>query len=406
MKKSKQFICLLLSLMIAVVFSSEAGENAIASTLTNASIQAKEAQIEAAKKEKTQIQNGLTNVKNLKKELEKSKNDLTAYVTELDANLSEIQAKINDLNEQIETKETEIETTEKELEEAIATQTAQYEAMKIRIKFMYEKGNDTYLSLMLSSSSLGDMMNRAEYIEKISAYDKRMLDQYVEYSEYVALCKEALEDEKAVLDETKKAQEDEEAALNDLIATKESEISKVSADITNKEAAIAEYEADLAAETEAIRALEAAVAEERKKLAAEQGRKYDGGKFANPCPSVVRISDEYGWRIHPILGTKQFHNGIDMAAPGGSPILAAYNGKVVAATYSTTMGNYIMIDHGDSLYTIYMHASALYVSNGQEVKRGDKIAAVGSTGRSTGNHLHFSVRLNGDYQSPWNYISK
>lgn len=95
-----------------------------------------------------------------------------------------------------------------------------------------------------------------------------------------------------------------------------------------------------------------------------------------------------------------------MAAPGGSPILAAYDGKVVAATYSTTMGNYIMIDHGDSLYTIYMHASALYVSNGQEVKRGDKIAAVGSTGRSTGNHLHFSVRLNGEYQSPWNYISK
>lgn len=255
MKRSKQFICLLLSLIIAVVFSNEAGETAIASTLTNASIQAKEAQIEAAKKEKTQIQNGLTNVKNLKKELEKSKNDLTAYVTELDANLSEIQAKINDLNEQITTKETEIETTEKELEEAIATQTAQYEAMKIRIKFMYEKGNDTYLSLMLSSNSLGDMMNRAEYIEKISAYDKRMLDQYVEYSEYVALCKEALEDEKAVLDETKKAQEDEEAALNDLIATKESEISKVSADITNKEAAIAEYEADLAAETETIRAL-------------------------------------------------------------------------------------------------------------------------------------------------------
>ena len=93
-----------------------------------------------------------------------------------------------------------------------------------------------------------------------------------------------------------------------------------------------------------------------------------------------------------------------MAAPGGSAILAAYDGKVVAAAYSGSMGNYIMIDHGDSLYTIYMHASALYVSKGQEVKRGDKIAAVGSTGRSTGNHLHFSVRLNGSYVSPWNYL--
>ena len=146
------------------------------------------------------------------------------------------------------------------------------------------------------------------------------------------------------------------------------------------------------------------VAEERKKLAAEQGRRYDGGMFTWPAPSYTRISDEYGNRIHPILGTQQFHNGLDMAAPGGSAILAAYDGTVVAAAYSNSMGNYIMIDHGDSLYTIYMHASALYVSKGQEVSKGQKIAAVGSTGRSTGNHLHFSVRLNGNYVSPWNYL--
>ena len=93
-----------------------------------------------------------------------------------------------------------------------------------------------------------------------------------------------------------------------------------------------------------------------------------------------------------------------MAAPGGSPILAAYDGDVVGAGYSPTMGNYIMIDHGSGLYTIYMHASALYVSTGQSVTKGQKIAAVGSTGRSTGCHLHFSVRLNGSYTSPWNYL--
>ena len=167
---------------------------------------------------------------------------------------------------------------------------------------------------------------------------------------------------------------------------------------------VKEYEADIAEQNETIKALEAIVAEERKKLAAEQGRKYDGGVFAWPAPSYTRISDDYGNRTHPILGTQQFHNGIDMAAPGGSAILAAYDGKVVAAAYSGSMGNYIMIDHGDSLYTIYMHASALYVSKGQEVNRGDKIAAVGSTGRSTGNHLHFSVRLNGSYVSPWSYL--
>ena len=116
------------------------------------------------------------------------------------------------------------------------------------------------------------------------------------------------------------------------------------------------------------------------------------------------VTSPFGIRTHPITGIQKFHNGIDMAAPGGSAILAAYDGKVVAADYNSSMGNYIMIDHGDSLYTIYMHASALYVSSGQSVSAGSTIAAVGSTGRSTGAHLHFSVRQNGSYVSPWNYL--
>ena len=110
--------------------------------------------------------------------------------------------------------------------------------------------------------------------------------------------------------------------------------------------------------------------------------------------------------MHPTLGVEKFHNGVDMAAPGGSPILAAYDGEVIGAGYNSSMGNYIMINHGGGLITIYMHASALYVSTGEMVGRGEKIAAVGTTGRSTGNHLHFGVRLNGDYVSPWNYLSQ
>ena len=98
-------------------------------------------------------------------------------------------------------------------------------------------------------------------------------------------------------------------------------------------------------------------------------------------------------------------NGVDMAAPSGSPILAAYDGEVIAASYSPTMGNYIMIDHGDGLITIYMHASSVSVSSGTMVARGEQIGCVGSTGRSTGPHLHFSVRENGSYVSPWNYLS-
>lgn len=379
-------------------------DTAFASELTNDSIKQKEAEISKAKEEKKALQSGLTNVKELKKQLEASKADLASYVAELDGNLSDIQAKIDELKALIETKEQEITEKETELETALATQQAQYEAMKSRIKFMYEKGDSLAMEVFFDSESFGEMLNRADYIEMLSGYDRKKLDEYVEYANYVALCKESLEEEKSVLDEAKAAQEEEEASLNELIATKEQEIYQVSSDIQNKEAAIKEYEADIAAQNETISALEKAVAEERARLAAEQGRKYDGGVFTWPAPSYTRISDDYGNRMHPILGIQKFHNGIDMAAPGGTPILAAYDGKVVAADYSSSMGNYVMIDHGDSLYTIYMHASALYVSKGQEVSKGAKIAAVGTTGRSTGNHLHFSVRLNGSYVNPWSYL--
>ncbi len=400
MKRWKRLFCVALGFILVLGTASKYQVPAFASELTNDSIKQKEAEINKAKDEKKALQSGLTNVKEIKKQLEKSKAELADYVEELDAELVAIQNKINDLKNLITEKEEEIDQKAQELTEALSVQQAQYEAMKSRIKFMYEKGDSLSLELLFGSDSFGDMLSKAEYIEMLSAYDRRMLDEYVAYAEYVALCKQSLEEEKEVLDEAKAAVEEEEASLNELIEAKEQEMYRVSGDIQNKEAAIREYEADIAEQNDAIKALEAAVAEERKKLAAEQGRKYDGGMFTWPAPSYTRISDEYGNRMHPTLGIQKFHNGIDMAAPGGSAILAAYNGKVVAADYNGSMGNYIMIDHGDSLYTIYMHASALYVSKGAEVSKGDKIAAVGSTGRSTGNHLHFSVRLNGNYVNP------
>ena len=372
--------------------------------VTNESIRKKEEEIAAAKKEVSSLKSNLTDVEALKKELEQSKNDLAAYVVQLDNELSGIQAKIEQYNTLITEKEEQIVETTEELNEAVKQQEEQYESMKQRIKFMYEKGDTFYLELLFSSDGFSDMANKADYIEALSQYDKNKLDEYVETKEMVQLCKEKLEAEKEVLDEAKVAVEEEEANVSALINQKEQQIKTVTSDISTKEAAIKEYEAMIAQENAEIAALEKAVAEEKARLEAEQARVYNGGVFAWPCPSYKRISDEYGNRIHPILGTQQFHNGLDMAAPGGSPILAAYDGDVVAAAYNGSMGNYIMIDHGSGLYTIYMHCSALYVSKGQTVSKGQKIAAVGSTGRSTGNHLHFSVRLNGSYVSPWNYL--
>ena len=372
-----------------------------------ASIQEKQEQIEEAEKAKSKIKSNITNIQAMVSALEKEKGDLEAYETKLDEDLTDVQEKIAELKDLISEKETEIEETEEELEEAEEIQATQYENMKKRIKFIYEKGDTFYLELVMSSASFGEMLNKATYVEKISEYDATKLEEYKQTCEYIQACKEQLDAEKELLDEAKAQVEEEEANLETLISAKEGEINIKTADINNKEAAIKEYEEDLAAQTATIQALEAAVAAERAQLAeAGEAIVYDGGMFKWPAPSYTRISDDYGNRTHPILGVQQFHNGVDMAAPGGSPILAAYDGKVVAAAYNASMGNYIMINHGGGLYTIYMHASALYVSTGETVTRGQKIAAVGTTGRSTGNHLHFSVRKDGAYVSPWNYLSK
>ena len=324
MKRVKRAFCVILSLLL---FSAGAGKFrtvTYASELTNDSIREKEAEINRAKKEKNELQSGLTDVKAIKKELENAKADLANYVEELDANLTAIQNKINELKEKITEKEEEIAQKTVELEEAVEEQKKQYEAMKTRIKFMYERGETMYVELLLGAGSFGDMLNKAEYIEKLSAYDRKMLDEYVAYTEYVSLCREGLEEEKELLDEAKAAVEEEEASLNELISSKEQEIYQMSSQIQDKESAIRAYEEEIAVQNDTIKTLEAAVAAERKRLAEENARKYDGGIFTWPAPSYTRISDEYGNRMHPTLGVERFHNGIDMAAPGGSAILAAY----------------------------------------------------------------------------------
>lgn len=370
------------------------------------SIEQKQQEIKDAQNQRKQLQSGLTDVKTIINELEQSKKDLAAYVTQLDANLSDIQEKISEIKEMISQKEIEITQTQAELDAAVAKEEAQYENMKIRIRSMYERGNDFYFEAILNAKSFADMINRVDYVEKVSASDKRMLDEFRTTREYVEVCKAQLESEQELLEEAKRNVEAEEASLESLIAQKKTEIDAYEADINNREQLVREYEAEIAAQEAEIKEMEQIAKTLQKQLEEANGtkKKYDGGMFAWPAPSYTRISDDYGNRMHPTLKVEKFHNGVDMAAPGGSPILAAYNGTVVAAAYSSTMGNYIMIDHGDNLYTIYMHASKLYVSQGAEVVKGQKIAAVGTTGRSTGNHLHFGVRLNGSYVSPWNYL--
>ena len=397
----KRILCLLLcALLITSVWSSSA--IVVKADVTEESIKEKEKQISNAKKERDSLKSAKTDLEKVKKQLETSKSNLNTYISQIDASLTDIQQKIDSLNEQITEKENQIEITTQELHEAERVQQEQYEAMKKRIKFMYERGETIYFELLLESGSFADMLNKAEYIERLSSYDRNKLNEYIATTELISLTKQALEEEKETLDEAKASREAEQDNLEQLLQAKSAELNTVKADISSKEAAIAEYEAEIKAENAAIAALEKEVAADKAALYSKY--KYDGGVFTWPCPNYTRISDNFGMRMHPTLGVEKMHNGIDLAAPGGSPILAAYGGTVVAAAYEGSMGNYVMISHGNGLYTIYMHCSALYVSKGQDVSAGTKIAAVGSTGRSTGNHLHFGVRLNGAYVSPWNYL--
>lgn len=406
MKKWKITGCLVLLTMLCMAGDVHASGLSL-SSITSDSIQEMENQIDSAQSERDQLKNSLSDIKKLVQQLEKEKKDLKNYVVKLDENMALIEQKIVDLKIQIADKEAEIVEAQKQLEHALEVEASQYEAMSDRIRFSYETGDSYFVDMLMGSSSFADFLNRSYYMEKVAEYDNEMLESFIQTREYVELCKAQLEQDKAFLDEAKAGVESEQAALEELLRQKEQEINAYDRRISSGEQSIEEYEADIKAQNELIASLEKAVEDEKKRILASSGKvlTYDGGTFKFPLATYTRVSDDYGMRLHPTLFVQQFHNGVDLASPKGTAIYAAYDGIVVAADYSSTMGNYVMIDHGGGLYTIYMHASKLYVKKDDIVGRGNTIAAVGSTGRSTGNHLHFSVRLNGEYVSPWNYIS-
>ena len=408
-KRARRGCARLCALLFAVRMAAAFCAAPVFADYTNELIRSKQSQIESTKSERQQIQSSLANLQALKAGLEQSRSNLTAYVTQLDAELTKIQENIERLRVEILNKEAEIAQTQAELEEAIRVQEEQYAAMKKRVKFLYEKGNEYYFEVVLKAGSFAEMLNRVTYINMLSAYDAKMLQAYKDQTELVRITKETLEEEKATLDQAKAGVEAEEAAMAELIREKEAEIAQMNAQIADQEQSIANYQARIAAQDAEIAALEQAVTAEKARLKAEEEarrKRYTGGVFTWPCPEYDYISSDFGYRKAPTTGASTFHSGLDMAANSGARIVAAADGVVIAASYNASMGNYVMIDHGSGLYTIYMHCSALYCSKGQEVSAGTRIAAVGSTGISTGPHLHFSVRQNGQYVNPWSYLGK
>ncbi len=352
---------------------------------------------------------GISDTQKKTEELEQKKQSAEEEKQALVNQLNAIVAEMDETKAKIEAKETEVREKEEELVQAKIDENDQYESMKKRIKYMYENGNTQFIEILFESKSIGEFLNNAEYITTISEYDRDMLVEFQNIVQVVAQQEETLKAEYAELETMQNnliAKQDE---LNELMASKEEEIKQISDDLG---AAREKLEQLKKAAEEAARKQKEQEEQARRAQANAGANVSQGagasvvtgnGTFAHPCPGA-RVSSEFGWRDEPIAGAGNTHKGLDLAAPAGTPIYAAAAGTVSIARYSNSAGNWIVLNHGNGLQTYYMHASALYVSEGQTVSKGQNIAAVGSTGQSTGPHLHFQVMVNGTPVNPRNYL--
>ena len=365
------------------------------------------ASLEDEKKKQQEIQKELKDTKKYLQELEKLKGDTEAYIKELDVRLNELTDSIYKIEEGITLKKAEIEAIKVDIENAKKDVSAQYEAMKLRIQYMYENGQSSYIDMILGSGNMSELLTRAEYLSQITAYDREQLVKYQQAKFTLEEKEKILIAEEAELETMLVEAKEEVKATEELLAAKQSAMAGFDSQISKEEAAAKELQAELDAQKAIVAELEEI---ERKRKEEEQKNQlkltYDGGKMAWPLPGYSRISSKFGYRSNPFGGSgREYHNGIDIPAPRGTNIIAAYDGQIAWSSYSSSAGNWIGIDHGNGYYTIYMHMSKRLVSEGQIVKKGDVIGLVGTTGRSTGNHLHFGIRKDGNYINPLDWVA-
>lgn len=368
---------------------------------------------EDAREQVSSMEDEMKKVQQTLTDLEGLKNDTAAYVRELDLSLEQLGAELSSLEEQRISKEEEIAAAQQELEEARQTEENQYEAMKLRIRYMYERGETSYFDILLQSENIADMLNRAEYISQIAEYDRNQLELYARTKEEVAQKEAVLEQEHSELLAVQEATEAKQASVETLLANKQQELQSYEAQIASAENQISEYEKDIALQEARIKEIEEEIRrqeEEARKQAEAAGTTYKTTSLGDinfiwPCPSSSRITSGFGGRSSPTEGASSNHKGIDIGASTGSDILAAAGGTVTISTYSSSAGNYIMISHGGGVSTVYMHCSQRLVEVGDTVSQGQVIAKVGSTGYSTGPHLHFEIRSGGGNVDPSLYVS-
>lgn len=346
-------------------------------------------------KEKAQIQRELNNVRSQKK-------SATAEKEAIDKKISVTAKEIATIDELISQLDADNAQYQKELEAAQKQEKETYDLFKQRIRAMEEHGTVSYLTVILSADSFSSMLSRAEIIGNVMDYDRGIMNDLKEQQATISKKQEEIS-------ESKKAQEQARvqlAARKKELSAQEAEAATILKNLSTEEKAYQK------AFDEAEAAQNAAKAEIKRILSAQNSgksgsSKYVGGDFTWPVPGKYTITSPYGYRKDPITRKRSKHTGIDIAAGTGVPIVAANSGTVIVSGWSSKgYGNYIVIDHGGGRSTLYAHQSRLAVKKGAYVTKGQTIGYVGSTGYSTGPHLHFEVLINGDDVNPMNYFKK
>ncbi len=374
-----------LALVVVIVFIIAAALP-LTSILVNATnVSDLEQQIKDSQSKKENIRNDIESSKS-------QKNSLLDEIRAFDAQIEILKNEIEEMNKKITQDDAVIEEVQKKLDEAIIMADNQYEAYKERIRVMYENGSSNYFEILLKADSFSDFLNKYEIVKQISEYDSNMLDK---------------------LNKTRQEIEDNKAQLEAVKAEKVEKVNALNVSKQNVEAKSREKDAMVARLDNDIKSLENKLAQQdaeenaiRAQIARLQGKDttYSGGSMVWPTPSSRNITSPYGTRFHPVLKYNRFHAGVDIGAGMGASVLAANSGKVITATYSSSYGNYVVIDHGGGISTLYAHGSQLLTSVGATVYAGQEIMKVGSTGISTGPHLHFEVLVNGKNTDPMGYF--
>lgn len=306
------------------------------------------------------------------------------------------------LMDQIDLCDTILKQKEKEVEAEKQKEAEQLEKFRARVRSMEESENYSILDLLLTSSSIGEFISAMEDMQVIVESDKKLADDYIAAREEAERVRNEYLSVKNEYKEHLDVLNAEQGRLERQIAEADALIISLEEDT---ESAIAEYEISIASEDKMAKYLDEMSLQYAHEQDAELRGVYSDSQFIWPVPSCTLLTSPYGYRIHPILDYERLHAGLDIGAKFGEEIIAADGGTVLIAEYSDSYGNFVLIDHGDRYSTAYGHMSEIVVEAGQEVKQGELIGYIGSTGWSTGPHLHFEIRLDGERIDPEEFFS-